>query len=166
MFENLKNFSKIIVTGPQRSGTRICAKMIAADTGYEYFDESVISVKDVAKLQDLLKYEKNFVIQAPGISFCVEDFAADDTLIVFMMRDIPSILASQKTCGWGCNDRELKKYGLAPGRNACEVKYDFWNDQKELILWWREVQYDSLKDHPLYLAEEKRKGFTAYQTSV
>lgn len=44
MFKNLTNFNNIIVSGPQRSGTRFMAKTIAKELDKLYIDE-----RDVAK---------------------------------------------------------------------------------------------------------------------
>lgn len=39
MFESLKKHKKILVTGPQRSGTRITSQIISKDTNYFLYDE-------------------------------------------------------------------------------------------------------------------------------
>ena len=50
MFEYLKEFPVVLVTGPQRSGTRICAKMIAHDTGHRFVDEREIHTDSLYEL--------------------------------------------------------------------------------------------------------------------
>ena len=59
MFAELKKFKKIIVSGPQRSGTRICGKIIAHDLDYRYCDESYLvehEKSDVAKFEKIKWY--------------------------------------------------------------------------------------------------------------
>ena len=50
VFEYLLHYHYVIVTGPQRSGTRIGAKMIAYDTGYTYVDEAEVKADSVYQL--------------------------------------------------------------------------------------------------------------------
>ena len=64
MFENLAVHKKIVVTGPQRSGTRIGAKMIAADTGYQFVDEAEFLIKDSDLFREFLQRD-GVVVQAP-----------------------------------------------------------------------------------------------------
>jgi hypothetical protein len=49
MFEHLAVHSKIVVTGPQRSGTRIASQMIASDTGHEFVDEVDFLITDTTR---------------------------------------------------------------------------------------------------------------------
>jgi len=65
MFELLSQFNTILVTGPQRAGTRICAKMIAYDTGHEYVDEDSIGMDSLYRLYGLLETNRPMVIQCP-----------------------------------------------------------------------------------------------------
>lgn len=46
MFEHLKAYKRIVVSGPQRSGTRIVAKAVAQDTNKSFIDEVDIAVHD------------------------------------------------------------------------------------------------------------------------
>ena len=92
-FEWLRDFSKIIVTGPQRSGTRICAKMIAHDTRHRYVDESEIGVDSLYRLWSLLRNERRFVVQCPALCRHVHLFGSADTAIVLMRRDVKDIVA-------------------------------------------------------------------------
>ena len=164
MFEPLTAYRAILVTGPQRSGTRICAKMIAADTGFRFVDETELRVADSWKLGEILKYDTKFVAQCPGLSYCIEDFEGSDVLIVFMMRPLDQIISSQKRINWGCEWKELRKYGTKRGPIAA-VKYEVWPEQRKKIKHWLEVEYSSLRAHPLWVDEEKRKKFKAFQTA-
>jgi len=162
MFESLKKYNKILVTGPQRSGTRIAAKMIAADTGYTYLDEEEFNVSNRDKLRKIFK-RGDIVVQCPAISAWIQDFSANDTLIIFMMRDIDDILASQKRIGWG-DKTELSKYGKKRGVIS-KIKYDVWEkEQKPKVENWLEVEYESLSGHPLWIAKNKRINFKYNQT--
>lgn len=163
MFKDLIKYKRIFVAGPQRSGTTIAGKMIASDLGYEYVDESTFRVHDTDKLDDLVKYNENIVIQCPGLCHVIEKYSSPENLIIFMMRDVKDIISSQERKGWRCNDIELAKYGLTEG-NSCEIKYAKWPEQKKNIINWKEIEYESMKDHPLWIGAAFRGNFRLKQT--
>lgn len=166
MFEFLKKYDKIIVTGPQRSGTTICARMIAHDTEFQYIDENYYSINDVSKFTDILKKHNRIVVQAPAMAHVIENFATDDILIVFMIRNIDDIVASQKRINWGANELfELSKYGINEySRRISEVKYEYWyKNQKNKINNLLEVKYESLSSHKLWVNKSERNNFSVRQ---
>jgi len=163
---NIKTgFSKILVTGPQRSGTRITAKIIAHDNNIKYIDESEIKIRDYTILKNLLKQDERLVIQCPGICHCIEMFDYPGILIIMVIRDIEDIVKSQERISWGSKnkERELKLYGKKEGIIS-KIKYDHWEEQKNQISNWFEIRYDDLKNHPLFIPKKERKGFEAGQT--
>ena len=158
------DFSKILVTGPQRSGTRIVAKIIAHDNNIRYVDEREIGMKGIEKVERLLKNDERVVIQCPGLCHCIHEFHAVNHLVVMVIRDIEDIIRSQKRIKWGrFEKRELKYYGETKGVIS-KVKYDRWEGQKSLIPNWLEVKYDDLEDHPLFIPKEERRSFKWNQT--
>lgn len=165
MFEYLKKYKRIIITGPQRAGTRIGAKMIAHDTGHEYIDETVFNVSHLEKLNDIMKYEENIVIQGPGISAFIERYSNSENLIVFMMRPVNDIKISEVRIKWNCHYEELKKYGREDG-DPSEVKYEEWKKQKKNVLNWLEIDYDSLSTHSLWIEKSQRLDFIPSQTTI
>jgi len=170
MFESLKKFEHIFVTGPQRSGTTICGKMIANDTGHNYIDEFKFGVANLEILRELVKTQKNNVYQCPGVCRFIHEFSADNTAIVLMRRSVADILASQERINWRCEKMELFKYkpderhGL---ETISEIKYRFWDTNQRLkIKNAFEVQYDFMSAHPMWIEKERRKTFHAKQTSI
>jgi hypothetical protein len=165
MFENLAVHKKIVVTGPQRSGTRIGAKMIAADTGYQFVDEAEFLIKDSDLFREFLQRD-GVVVQAPHMLKDVVDDPPPGILIVLMRRDLDQIHASASRIRWaeefGGNTTELKKFGLTEGDSAA-VKYDYW-DSHEKSVPFVEVAYESLRAHPMYVPDEQRKSFGHWQT--
>ena len=168
MFEQLRPFKKIMVTGPQRSGTTICARMIAHDLGLRYIDEDGVgwksaSVMDENALCRLFRLETGFVVQAPAAAHICHQFSAEDTAIVFMFRNINDIIASQTRIGWPYEDVELSKYGAAHGPIA-QVKYEYWREvQKPQIIHPFEIHYKSLATHPLWVPKAERSNFKPRQ---
>jgi Coenzyme PQQ synthesis protein D (PqqD) len=164
MFEWLKKFKKILVTGPQRSGTRICARMIAHDTGYKYIDEKVLGVDSFYKLFSLFDSNLCCVVQCPALCRHVHMFSRDESAIVLMRRNVKDIIASQERIGWNWEKPELARYDCSAGVIA-EVKYEFWDkEQRPRIEHSFEIAYDSLAGHPLWVPKNMRGNFGPDQT--
>ena len=163
-FIYLKAFTKIIVSGPQRSGTRICAQMIAHDINYDYIDEKDYSGNTLKKFQGFVTSPQKVVLQAPAVSRWVHLYSRTDVVIIFMQRNIKDIIASQKRIDWKCEPLEFKKYGEKSGVIS-KIKYKYWNEvQKPSIDNWFEIDYESLSVHKLWLPKPKRKNFEWDQT--
>lgn len=162
MFESLRQYQRIYVTGPQRSGTTICSKMIALDTGYQCIDEidyGFTNCKNFAALQSLNK----IVVQCPIHCYHIEDCSDDETLIVMMKRPINEIIRSQKRITWKFEPEELRRYNKTlKDSPIAKVKYDHWETQKKDIRHYREIHYHSLQRHPLWV--DNRKDFDCKQT--
>jgi hypothetical protein len=164
VFESFAAFERVIVTGPHRSGTRICAKMIAYDTGFEFVDENDIGLDSSLQLWSLFDNNRHFVVQCPALCRYVHLFGIDDTAIVLMRRNVKDIIASQERIGWRWEWLELARYDRLDGAIA-EVKYEFWGkNQRAQIKHAFEVEYESLSRHPLWVPQPLRRDFGAEQT--
>jgi len=163
MFNALKEFNNIIVSGPQRSGTRIGAKIIAHDTGKKYIDEADLNFHDFRLLNYYLN-KGNIVVQCPGLCHMLHFIIREDTLIIIMRRSIEDIMLSESR-KWSSDSRklELVKYGYSSGIIST-IKYDFWDSYQKPILGAhaRSINYDQLKDHPMFVSD--RKSFLWNQT--
>jgi len=164
MFEWLAEFDRILVTGPHRAGTRIATQMIAYDTGHRYIDEGEVKMDSLYTLRLMFESQRRFVVQCPSLCRYAHYFSAEDAAIVLMRRPVADVVASQNRIHWGWESLELMRYNQAEGPIA-EVKYRYWDEyQKERILHPFEVDYDTLKAHPLWLAKDHRAQFDATQT--
>ncbi len=164
MFKHLAAYSKIIVTGPHRSGTTIAAKMIAADTGHRLLLEEDCNFCDAA----IDAYGGPCVIQAPFIASTCHQYNA---FIVFMMRDVTDIEASQERMinedgsrvFWPKFEMSIRdKYHTDYEKPVAEITYCNWNEQKLRIPNYLEVNYMDLSTHHLWL--DKRTDFHVRQT--
>ena len=173
MFEHLKEWQRILVTGPQRSGTTIAAKMIAHDTGHHLHLEEDIHVDSLNFLCRRLRISqgqsKPIVVQCPAMSMYANHFGVhDDRLaVVMMIRPLAEIAASIERIQWDWEEPEyirLQTYGGPP--SSAELKYGLWEAyQRECLADQAfEVGYKSLADHPLWIPAEQRKDFTSRQT--
>lgn len=162
---NLKlDYHKILVTGPQRSGTRIVAKMIAHDNKIRYVSEQQVGIRSTRKANRFLALDERLVIQCPGLCHCIEEFSAFGILIIIVVRKIEDIIASQSRIGWTrFQEGELKQYGKTSGIIS-KVRYEHWEVQKKLILNWLEIRYEDLKGHPMFVPKKERRNFKWNQT--
>ena len=173
MFEHHTEYRNIVVTGPQRSGTRLCAKSIAHDTGYDYVDEEAIRTDSIYKLYKILTtVEYSMVIQCPALCRLIHGIRSfEDVLVVMVQRPIPEIIASMKRIGWTATwaEMEMDLYAdvaveqpSVPGR-----KYAHWHfTQRRLLPNTLDVQYHDLEAHPLWVPEDERVGWGWNQTEV
>jgi len=164
MFERLQKFNRIIVTGPQRSGTRICSQMIARELGYQHIDERVFNVEDTVLFKKCL-LNAQYVIHCPAMCFAIDEFCPYNAAVVMMIRNRDDIIASQRRIGWQYEEHELRKYGEKEGP-ICDVKYRKWQQQKTMIKNHFEIEYESLKESPMWVEKEKRKQFMYNQTMI
>lgn len=164
MFEHLKIYRTVLVTGPQRSGTTIAAKTIAHDTGHQYVDENEFHVDNLDEFKPIVRRRHRIVVQCPSLCRLVHHFADDRTLVVLMRRPIGDIARSQERINWSEETRELRKYGRRDGVIA-DIKYRYWEErQRAEIPHAMEIEYDSLAAHPLFVPKEERVHFRPRQT--
>lgn len=164
MFDHLRSFAKIFVTGPQRSGTRICAQMIAHDTDYEYVDELDFGLDSLYQMSGLIASGRPLVIQCPSLCRHIHVLADAESAVVMMRRALDDVVASQRRIGWEGEHTELVRYDRRDGAIA-EVKYSFWETtQRDQIRHPFEFEYESLAAHPMWLPRSRRKGFRVDQT--
>jgi hypothetical protein len=163
MFAWLSKFDKIFVTGAQRSGTRICAKMIAHDTQFEFVDETQINMDSFYNFSSFLGSNRKYVIQCPTLCRYIHFFASEDSAVVLMRRNIDDIINSQKRIKWSKEWLERIRYDQSQGIIS-EIKYDFWEKfQKNKIANAFEIEYSSLKTHPLWIDKKERRNFSPMQ---
>jgi hypothetical protein len=165
LFEHLREYDTIIVTGPQRAGTRITAKMVAHDTGKDYIDETGINIDSLYRLTDAVSLG-GCVVHAPALCRFVHRYGVDSIAIVMVKRPIADIIASQERIGWSWEQVE-QLYYEGCGENTApiaQVKYNYWQEQKKVITHWFEVNYQDLASHPLWIPKEKRRDFGSHQT--
>jgi hypothetical protein len=167
LFEELAVHPRIVVTGPQRSGTRIAAKMIAADTGHRFIDERRFGVFDKRRWREALRAER-VVVQAPTMLKEVVDNPPPGIFVVLMRRDLTKIRASANRIGWDKDPRgnalELSRFGLTSGDSA-QAKYDYWAS-REKVMPFLELEYESLRQHPYFIPDDQRRNFGSLQTEL
>jgi hypothetical protein len=145
----LRPRTRIVVTGPQRSGTTISARILADELGYEFLPEERIRYRNLLKFFQLYASLDRFVLQAP----CLCAFAhVLPACIVLVRRDVEEIIKSQERIGWSEYERrELRNYFVDTGPIA-EVRYSVWDRyQKPNMSNAFELKYESLRGHRLWV---------------
>ena len=178
MFDYLSQYDVILVTGPQRSGTTICARMISHDLGHKYVDEAAWGVWDGMKAVQLAKKYKPCVLQAPGLLKDVERFGnAPNVAVVLMRRSIRDIQASQERIGWNVwAEREMSNYldAVSKTERATYLKRAAYYVSHMKYAWFErygrskvkhlyEVEYADLQLHSMWIDKARRENFNARQ---
>lgn len=170
MFEHLKKWPRILVTGPQRSGTRIAATMIAHDLNYWpiYEETSYVNIDSLNRLWHTLETGRKIVVQCPALSCNAHLLAAKDEglAVVMMRRNLEDIKASEERIRWRWEMPELIRLNELNG-NSANVKYFKWDlfQKEDLGHKAYEVDYNSLERHELWIAKPGRARFGPRQTS-
>ena len=158
----------IIVTGCQRSGTGIVTEILA-----KKYEVTRLGIRDLwpselPKLRTLLANNiDKFALQMPIALNCWLDMwhTYPQVHFVGVMRDTEDIVASMKRIEWRKDD-----FYHWPDYLYDSVAYQKgqWGVLKDILpdTSWTEVEYESFKDHPLFVEKEKRKDFTVNQVEV
>lgn len=163
-------YHAVVVTGPQRSGTTIAARIISAEMGGRYVDEDEFGIHSDGRAQALIDRGDAVVLQAPGLAHAAH--LLQNCVIVFLYRPLDAIHKSEERIHWrtaydGANVMaEQQKYWALwkiTGEDVAKLKYWVWEqEQKDLCACACDLAYDSLRGHPLFKAEG-REHFTERQ---
>lgn len=169
-------YSRIVVSGCQRSGTTVMAKMLAGDLRLKHVDEDQYGVDRTVYFRSFLA-TGGVVLQAPAMSHYLHMIGDENTIVIWMRRPLEEIRSSMNRIRWGGSDenREKHKYRyqfrhpIDYTRPIEEIKLDVWQNYQQPLMRvpWIEVPYDCdyMQDHPLYIAKEGRSGFHPKQTA-
>jgi len=190
VFDFLRKYQIILVTGPQRSGTTICARMIEHDLDYTYLDEREWNITFGEEARILAEENWPCVLQGPGLLKDALLFNQPKCAVVLMVRSVEDIIASQNRVGWSGYTHEMSFYtrdiewyqqyrsldywtGKSldpdPRNDVAWIKYMYWYDKIRPNLTyrnWYEVEYKKLSSHPLWITKEERMNFTSRQWEI
>jgi hypothetical protein len=186
LINNLKRFSKIIVTGPPRSGTTIGAMIIADYLGYEFIDETFFDGGDSNKFSNFVASDGNHVIQTTAFIkdlHTISKFLFEHNIAVVLMKrnndDILESFENSKSFKKSFFDKKhiqpniteesqegyLKHYGREnSGKSVPEVVYSHF--YKHYIKDSFILMYDSLKNHKLFVNKEDRRKYFVHIKQV
>jgi hypothetical protein len=167
----LKPYKAVLVTGPQRSGTAIATKMLAQELGYREVPEEEFEIHNTLKALAILLRE-SVVLHAPALCHQADVLGdMSDSAVVMMRRNLDDIHASEERIGWrtafgGANliseqNKYLNEFGEMDDDMAA-LKYRMWDKYQRLRCDAFDLDYESLRSHPLW--KDERKEFAARQT--
>lgn len=184
--ELFEGYDRIVVLGPQRSGTTFTGKAISNTLGedWHYQDESTFQTKNMKDFRSSWKKDHH-VFQAPGLTHLAHEFAGENDLVVFMVRKWSEILRSVKRISkkgptnWILMDEvyDMNKfhykfvgeelYDKYVDRNSyfLDVIYKMWKHyQIKLIPNYIHLDYESMNKHPMWIDKKERLNFSPKQT--
>ena len=144
----------------QRSGTTICARMIQWDIEAPYCCWVGGNLKRVNSSEHE-PLGTPLVYHAPGVAHLLHQVSSPDTAVIWMKRDPEEILQSARNKEWiptvelkiykdrFPKDEEL--YYNTIIRGLTKAKNEVWEEQKPRIENTFEIEYESLRSHPLWL---------------
>ena len=174
-----KGYKRIIIVGPQRSGTTFTSQALANTLNFRNVDEDEFGVRDINMFRNIMKQE-NIVIQAPAMTCKIQTLVGNDDLVVFMVRKWSDIIKSviNKNNGLLSNwvfmnimfdieRHNFNKYDSKAGEafDKCVEKdcpylnsyYNMWKHyQLKNIPNCIALEYESMKNHPMWLDKDQR----------
>lgn len=151
MFEKLSRFRTVIVTGPHRSGTTICAEMVGHDTGLTVYREEAFGNHSIRQAEPLLS--KGGVFQGPYLLPWTPILAGEDTMVLYLDRPAAEVEASVQ---------RLVQRGISQTYFSRDQAARLWTRIRPLLPRSETVAYHALRDHPLWV--EKRPDWHHRQT--
>lgn len=175
MFEGLSKYQTIFVTGPNRSGTTIAARMIAQDTGHDLVLEDDFGYSNINRMLAFIHSGYGpLVIQCPFLSHVIHDLEyigdvdMDSSLIVFMHRYRRDIIDSELRANEkngvdfeSVGEKTRYRYHFDGTMHASDLKYEAWEKQRPFVPNYLDLGYESLRGHPLWI---EKRDFALRQT--
>lgn len=163
---------KIVIVGPQRSGTTFSAKAIAEDKGVHHIDEMTFQAEQYEKFLRIVENKKGFCVQAPAMTHLSENIIKDipDVLLVYLNRPIGEIKSSINRIKWGYDEHEKSKMksvtDVFSHEISAETKYRYLKALSEKNKNIINIDYHSMKVHPLWINKELRVNFGPKRISL
>jgi len=162
----LGRYDRVLVTGPQRSGTQIAGRIIARILGYEFRNwKSWLS--SINGLMSFLATEK-VVWQNPSM-VGITPFLRDNgyrVAVVFVWRNLEDINRSIERIGWSGDKDErsrlsMPKHQITPSAVRKQQMWLEWEPKYESLLT---LPYECLAVDPDWVEKPDRTGWKSDQT--
>lgn len=156
-FEALKSFDKIIVSGPQRSGTNLACQYLDSVLGYNYIDELEFNFFLETHFLEKIREHKKLIMQAPTMSHVLHLIEEPKTCVFFLFRNPSEIIRSQNRVRWAAERHERKNYT----RKEYEflpisiAKYSEWcfHQRKLMKVPFFELDFEALRSSPIWSSD-------------
>lgn len=165
-FSFLKNFSKIVVTGPQRSGTNLLSQHLLDKffefAGYQYVDELEFDFYLETRFAEKMTDKKKMVIQAPTMSHLAHHLDAPNTFVFFCIRKVSDIINSEERAGWNGHKFERANYRRSEFDQIpiSQAKYDYWffEQRAQMKCPFGEVHFSAMESSSIW-SNKAKTGF-------
>lgn len=141
MFEYLEEYPSVVVAGSGRSGTHICADMIASDLGYRYVAELEFGQNKWGLFRGFLE-RGHVVCQAPDLWRRMDEIE-NSIAVVVVERRLEDIYRSWR-----------ERASRMPPDKPEEIYNSLCALRPLANVYW--IHYEHLSDHPLWLPREVR----------
>jgi hypothetical protein len=170
-----RNYKKILVSGPQRSGTTFLSHILATDLDWGFFDEA-------RNINAIKRIEENTVIQCPNLCFHLHLIEEPNTLLVYLVRNGKEIDNSAKKTYLSSLDCTWYEFSLKVEMPKCEkafpefyipkidsqyLKQNIWLSFQVFNMKLDSVTfpYTGLMSDTRFLTKDKRGNFAPKQTT-
>ena len=165
-FSFLKGFSKIVVSGPQRSGTNLLSQHLMNEffefAGYQYVDELEFDFYLESKFAEKMTDKMKMVIQAPTMSHLVHHLDSPNTFVFFCVRKVSDIMDSEERARWDGHKFERANYKRPDFDQIpiSQAKYNYWffEQRAQMKCLFSEVHFSALESSPIWSGRDK-SGF-------
>ncbi len=159
----VEGWKKIAIIGSERSGSTICAYILAQAFCFNFVREDYFGRMDYSKFMKTVRPLKNFVCQCPSLTSYAR-VMPKDFLVLAVNRDLGDILASQRRIDFTYTESERRMYSdhklFDMEKPLAYIKYQFI---EQLVARDRQVEYidfESIEDHKLYVNQTVRNTFS------
>jgi len=168
-FNLLKSFDRIVVSGPQRSGTNLTSQFLEQNLkDHRYIDELEFDFYLESHFMDILKSNTGIIVQAPTMSHILHLIDVPSTFVFFCVRDVRDIIKSEDKMRWSGHKFERKnysqdEYSMLP---ISQAKYDFWFFKQRPLMTcsFREIHFTSFKGSDVWI-DKRESGKVQPDTS-
>lgn len=181
LMDEIAKHKIVLVTGPQRSGTQICSRILAQELDYAYLDEGRFQVWDVGEAARKAIKHAPCVVQGPGLLRKVGKFidlvykldknercSLYNPTAVLVRRSAEEIIISLSK--WPSTAERLMiewpecLRSPFPLETIPALMYFYW----DLTIYSKigktyEIPYELLSEHEFWVPKEERVGWRAKQ---
>lgn len=185
-----RSYDRVLVTGSQRSGTTIAARMIASDLRWTFVEEGEVNVNDLGKARQLIENERHFVLQIPNLLLRMDEireFLMERRVgVVAMRRPFQEVMASRKRINHPKRDpasQELKQDLIDRAKLIGAIFSDpeAFLSRDVPLMEFRQLyvqhyliclpevavlDYRNLEGHPMWLQKSQRMNFAPKTTTL
>ena len=173
---HLMKYRAVVVSGCQRSGTHIMAKIIGAELGWRYLTDNDYDVDNFNGWAKAVLGGHHIAIQCPHMTHILH-LVPPDVAVVYMLRPASEITESFMRVNPGTVQAsqayQMLFYSTMPGVDGDQddikwirVRDMYWQGYQSVVLNGRgfSFQYHDLEEHPMFYKKHQRKGWTMNQT--